>query len=341
MGEFSVEQGPFEALRFCLANFPDYCGEPVRYELKGSAAMGTTERLETSTDSGSCQLDKIPEAKELAKSARLGAGFVITHVGLWAPAAGFLSAQEAESTLNMLHLWFGLLCGTWAGPLFPQGLDAEGEFVWRQFAPWTLRESRPASTWLPSRTRLDLSAAFRGFVQKWHDPKWNEPLRLSVSWYVEANSRGIANESRIILAQASLELLSWVLLVEAEPLHSHRDFDKITAAGKIRALLHHIRVSTIIPDHLRQLDSVRDNDAFDGPGVITKIRNGLVHSTEKKRRTIEKVDGLQRWECSELALQYLELAILAICGHDGHYARRGRRGYKGDNEALVPWSLEN
>jgi hypothetical protein len=50
------------------------------------------------------------------------------------------------------------------------------------------------------------------------------------------------------------------------------------------------------------------------------------------------VDGEQRMECSELALQYLELALLAVCGHDGYYARRGWRGWKGDDEVLVPWS---
>ena len=295
--KFSVGEGPFEALRFCLANFPDYNGEPVR------------GRLEISTDSGRCRLDMIQEVRELAKKARIDAGFVISHVGLWEPSAGVFSVQDAESTLEMLHSWFGLLCGAWAGPLFPQGLDAAGRVVWRQFAPWTLRRSRPVSTWLPSRTRLNLSAAFRGFVQKWHDPVWNEPLRLSIAWYVEANGHEAAKESRIILAQVALELLSWVLLVEAQPLYSRADFDKISAAGRIRALLHHIRVSATIPAHLKRLQSLRGADAFDGPGVITSVRNGLVHSTEKKRKSIKKVDGVQRWECSELALQYLELAI--------------------------------
>ncbi len=217
-------------------------------------------------------------------------------------------------------------------------IDAAGDVVWRQFAPWTLRRSRPESTWLPSRTRLNLSAAFKGFVQKWHDPAWNEPLRLSIAWYLEANGDGAAKESRIILAQVALELLSWVLLVEAEPLHSYRDFDNLSAAGKIRSLLYNLRVPTTIPGHFQGLLSLRDREVFDGPGVITMVRNRLVHSTEKDRRRISKIDGMQRWECLELALQYLELAILAICGHDGHYAKRGWRGFTGENEARVPWS---
>jgi hypothetical protein len=50
-----------------------------------------------------------------------------------------------------------------------------------------------------------------------------------------------------------------------------------------------------------------------------------------------KVTGPHLAECSQLALQYVELALLAICDHDGHYARRGWKGWKGDDEVLVPW----
>jgi hypothetical protein len=71
--------------------------------------------------------------------------------------------------------------------------------------------------------------------------------------------------------------------------------------------------------------------------VITSVRNAFVHSTEKKRKTIDKIDGLQLLECGELALQYVELALLAVCDHDGYYARRGWRGWRGEDEVRVPW----
>jgi hypothetical protein len=47
--------------------------------------------------------------------------------------------------------------------------------------------------------------------------------------------------------------------------------------------------------------------------------------------------GVQLWECSQLALQYVELVLLAVCGHGGLYARRGWRGWKGEDEIVVPW----
>lgn len=336
-GPFNIGEGPFNALRFCLVNFPDYIGKSVRYEHEKERGL-MRGRLETSTEGGCCQIDKIPEVKELVEAAERDAGFVISHVGLWAPLAGVMSVQEAESIVGMLHFWFGMLCGAWVGPLFPQGINEDQAVVWRQFGTGRLRESRRLPTWLPVRKPLDLTSAFQGFMQRWNDPMWREPLITSISWFVEANAPDTANESRIVLGQVALELLSWVLLVETQRHHHPKDFYGLSATGRIRALLQHIGVSMTISDHLSCLQSLCDTDAFDGPGVITKVRNALVHSTQKKRKLMGSVDGVQRMECSQLALQYLELALLAVCRHDGYYARRGWRGWKGEDEVLVPWS---
>jgi hypothetical protein len=334
---FTTGEGPFETLRFCLANFPNYNGETITYEHRGERGL-TRGRLETTIETGCCQLDKIPEASDLVRAAERDAGFVISHVGLWIPSTGVMSVQEAESILKMLHSWFGLLRGARTGPLFPQGINADHAVVWQQLAPWRLRETQGVSTWLPEIKPLDLSGAFRGFANRWNDPAWHDPIETSISWFVEANALRTANESRIVLAQVALELLSWVLLVESQRLHHQNDFEGLSAAGRIRALLHHIGVSATVPGRLNRLQALCDADAFDGPGVITKVRNALVHSREQKRKLMESVDGEQRMECSQLALQYLELAILAICGHNGYYARRRWKGWKGDDEDLVPWS---
>jgi hypothetical protein len=184
---------------------------------------------------------------------------------------------------------------------------------------------------------LDLSTMFKGFVRLWNDAVWQGPLRSSVSWFVEANSPGITKESSIILSQVALELLAWVQLIETQQLHSRSDFKRLSAAGRIRVLLQQIGAPTAIPDYMTHLPSLCQGDAFDGPGVITLVRNALVHATEDNRAVIGTLDGVTLYECSRLALQYVELALLAICGHSGHYARRAWKGWMGDDEVLVPW----
>jgi hypothetical protein len=331
-----IGAAPFDMLRFSLANFPEYIGSPVRYQSDDYQSLIRT-RLEAIASHGRFRLDVIPEASELRKSASRDAGFVISHVGEWFPLSGRMTIAEAEAALAMLHFWFGLLRGAWAGPLFPQGL-VQGNVVWRQFASWRLSETREVASWMPQRKPLDLSDLFSGFVQRWNDPTWRGPLRSSISWLVEANSSRTALESKIVLSHVALDLLAWVHLVETQRLHSRSDFKRLSAAGRIRVLLDHIRIPAMIPDYLTHLPTLNQGDAFDGPGVITRVRNALVHATEDNRAVIESLDGLHLLECSQLALQYLELALLAVCGHSGHYARRGWRGWKGDDEILVPWA---
>lgn len=326
---------PFQTLRFSLANFPDYIGASVRYR-QGNSEHVMRGRLQVSADLGECRLDEIPEAHDLRNAARRDSGFVISHVGEWLPSSGEMTVTDAKATLDMLHIWFGLIRGAWSGPLFPQGL-VDGEVVWRQYAAWNLGDSREVSTWLPQRKPLDLSPMFAGFIQHWNDTVWQGPLRSSVSWFVEANSPGRTQESKIILSQVALELLAWVQIVETRQLHSRSDFKRLSAAGRIRILLQQIGAPTAIPDYMTCLPSLCQGDAFDGPGVITYVHNSLVHANEDKRAIIGTLDGETLYECSQLALQYVELALLAICGHSGHYARRAWRGWKGDDEVLVPW----
>lgn len=333
---FSLGDSPLQAVRFCLANFPSYIGAGVRYEQEG--IFGTMAgRLHVVSELGECVLDPILETSELGKAARRDSGWVVTHVGEWRPASGEMTVPEAQEALHMLHLWFGFLRGAWAGPLFPQGI-LDDQVLWREFGPWDLDESRSVSTWMPERTFLDLSDLFAGFVRRWNDTAWRRPLNYSIHWLVEANSPAVGLEPRIILSQVALEMLAWVLLVETERLHSRRDFARLSAAGRMRVLLQHVGVPTTLPDYMGTLPSLRQGDAFDGPGVIARVRNALVHASEDNRAVTGALDGTTLFECSQLALQYVDLAILAACGHNGYYSRRAWRGWKGDDEVLVPWA---
>jgi len=331
---FSVGSGSFDTLRFCLANFPNYIGAPISYHMDAHSGW-VAGRLQIRTDRGECRLDVVPEATELVKRAGSDQGFVISHVGQWIPSSGVMTVEEAEAIIVMLHFWFGFTRGAWAGPLFPQGLS-NGNIVWHQFAAWRLGDS-PAATWMPQRRPLDLSSAFRGFAQRWNDHAWQGALQSAISWFIEANSSRTALESKIVLAQVALELLAWVHVIETQRLHGRTDFRRLSAAGRIRILLQHIGVRSTLPDYLSHLPALQNGEAFDGPGVITRVRNALVHATEENRETVDRIDGIQLYECGQMALQYVELTLLAICGHDGHYARRGWRGWVGDDEVRVPW----
>jgi len=90
---------------------------------------------------------------------------------------------------------------------------------------------------------------------------------------------------------------------------------------------------------MAELGAFCDASGFgNGPEVITWLRNSLVHSSDKKRGEMKSLEGMVWYQCSQLALQYLELALLWICGYRGNYARRAFKGSKGEDEVLVPWA---
>jgi hypothetical protein len=235
----------------------------------------------------------------------------------------------------MLHFWFGFLRGAWAGPVFPQGIVGS-DVVWRQFASWKIGESTPANTWLPEVTPLDLTGLFSGFTRRWTDASWHFG---PVGFLVRGGefSEGLAR-IRDRVGPGSVGPTCWVHLVETQRLHSRGDFRRISAAGRIRALLHHVGVSTMVPDYFTLLPSLQQGDAFDGPGIITMVRNALVHPTEENLIKTQALGGEHLLECGQLGLHYVELSILAICGHSTNYARRGWKGWKGEDEVAVPWA---
>jgi hypothetical protein len=332
-GHLVVGSGSCQTVRFCLTNFPSYLGLPVRTDAGGGWARS---RIEAVSAIGTLRLDEVEGADKLRKEAIGQRGFAITHVGEWVPTTPSTSLEEARDAMRMLQYWFGFLCGAWCGPVFDEGLT-DGQISWRHFTRWKVTEGRNGSSWLPRVTPLDLNSTFAGFVSRWTDEAWQGPMISAIAWLVEANNTR-AIESRILLGQVALELLAWVWLVERQQLHSRGDFGRLSAAEKIRALLHHARVQTALPAHMASLMPLINSDAFDGPGVSTHVRNALVHSHEHNRAKVATLTGEQLFECAELNMQYVELALLAVCGHSTHYALRGWKGWQGDDEVLVPWT---
>jgi hypothetical protein len=323
----------FDRLRFCLVDFPDYLGAPVRY--KTDKSQGASHgRLEVVSHRFLCTVDEIEEVSELRKAAARDSGFVISHVGELRPAQGHLCDESAQEALDLHNLFFGFLRGAWSGPVFPQGFVG-GQKSWEQFAHWRVDEAREVGTWLPRTDPLALNNLFAGFVERYFDSVWQGPLRAAIHWYVEANSSRARHETKLLLAQVALELLAWVEVVEAHRLHSRGDFKDLSAAGKLRSLLQRLRIPCELPSYLSELHGLQKGDAFDGPGVLVGLRNALVHAGEKRPA---KATGVQSWQAGQLALQYVELSLLALCGYHGKYARRGWQGWRSDSEVLVPWA---
>jgi hypothetical protein len=184
------------------------------------------------------------------------------------------------------------------------------------------------------RHKHGLGDAFAGYLTRWNDQLWNEPLRIATQLYVEANGPVTADTS-LVLGQNALELIAWVRFVEQLGTRKAEDFDSLKASDRLRELLGWLQVDAAIPTQLTALanEAIRRGWA-DGPHAIGEMRNALIHPN--KRQRLMATPGMARIELQELALWYVELALLRLIDFKEPYANRLGEKLTGVVEEL-PW----
>ncbi len=130
-------------------------------------------------------------------------------------------------------------------------------------------------------------------------------------------------ETSLVLAQAALELIAWVHVVVDERSQTGPEFNTIKwgAAGRIREVLAWLELDPTVPVGLSSLASEALRLGWaDGPHAIDYLRNALAHPDKRSR--IEDTDVAARIDLQELALWYVELALLKVVGFRGEYSSR-------------------
>src|SRR5262249_37049804 len=145
-------------------------------------------------------------------------------------------------------------------------------------------------SWFPTLKPTQISAPYAEFSRKWNTRLWRGTLRRVLGWYVQANAYGDVLEARIIPAFVALETLAWVYIVEDQRLVSAAAFSDrktMNAALRISRLLQELNIPSRIPaEHGSLRRAARARQATDGPQMIAKVRNDLVHP--KQRGSLHK-----------------------------------------------------
>lgn len=256
-----------------LFNFPNYLGDAV------ADPSGGVRRARTVLRGGGWQItiDAVPEIAILIRSLRARAGHGITHVAKFERIdAGAFDSIALIEAVNVLGYTLTLARGAWTFPALVVGLTSSGLGRWeecgdRRLDPWDGR-----LRWFDSDAPECLPTVFAGMWPLWLDPQRQSVLRVATGFLVEASS-GISVESRIVLAQAALELLAWQRLVN-EGKWSRKQFKSATAAEKIRGLLRACHVDASLPATTAGLASTPGlGSPSDGPSFTVNVRNRVAH----------------------------------------------------------------
>ncbi len=325
---------------FHLPNFFSFIGEIIRDKDMSSR----TGRLRLESDEWLVTLDTRKAIRDLISSLKNHGGYAITHTGeLRRSDSRCFNYDEADDVLQAVYFFLSFLRGLWCGPILAFGRSNNRD-IWQEWATSRLTPWKYVESWFPCvaarENVVNLNQSFRGFMRKWKNGLWKDPIKHSIHWYVESNIGAGGVEGSIVLIQTALELLSWLYFVEdpATATSGAKRFEKVNAAEKIRCLLKASGISADIPVTLKQLKTEAVTlEAPDGPEAFVRLRNAIVHPKKSKREAMLKTSVLARFEAKNLGLWYLELILLRVFGYEGEYYQRLKSGWPNQGRVKVPW----
>ncbi|HUG00629.1 MAG TPA: hypothetical protein VML95_02065 [Longimicrobiales bacterium] len=241
---------------------------------------------------------------------------------------GQFDLEEGRQITDAVGFLLGFATGSWRTPMFPVGFDAAGERTWEIWTTarqpsWTRREG--PMPLLDARFLELLAPGYFAFRAQGETESY--AIERAIEWQLAANVAEIGVQGPVVVAQAALELLAWTTLVQRVGM-TKEGFEKLPAADKIRLLFADLDLPTAIPTTERTQGLVSlaaEHGWVDGPHCLTAIRNAYVHPKIERQRALRgRMHGAR-----DLALWYVEMCILALCGY--------RKEYRSRVERLAPW----
>ena len=308
-------------LRFHVPNYHNYMGAPIAYP----DGRGCPGRLTFLTEDWRITLDQAegwghPSNFEgLHGRARLEAGHAISHAGLLERADGApFQWAESGSVLEVFRLFLSFVLGRWTAPILLVGTDTGGKEA-SQWEAARVDRCNDRYSWLPQYPHSgqpDMTKAWQGFSAL--AEAWNDRLAVCLEWCLQA-SRTDVPATGIVFAQAALELLFYLVIVEPATLRNVEN--KLVFSDTLRLLLHHCKIGSDIPGGLVNLMAVaKKSNLSDGPHAINEVRNSIMHGSKVEK--LIKSDTLVLNDIRQLGLWYIELILLYQMGYGGQIVDR-------------------
>jgi hypothetical protein len=327
---------PTESILFHVPNFPGFLGQAITSE-DGLATWGG--RLTATTSVWRVDIDAVQHTGDLKRLLDAGGGYALTHVGrLSRVDGGPVSFGDLARISEGLGSWLSLLRSERTAPTLMAGVH-QGAVIWEVWrtpaiARWKLRHS-----WIPEvlvgpefgGKEVDLGPMLDSLDAMRNDAELKGMVSRAIDWYTQAVETNYIS-TRIILAQAGLELMAWLNLGRGSGI-SEESFDRFQAADALRIALRFASIDPGVPTQAESLFAVTTKSGqfadLDGPGAITALRNSTIHPKVGERFSdLEAV-----YEGGLVAIRYLELLILNHLGYVGAAMNR----VDGSGPTPVPW----
>ncbi len=340
-GLLGDENAGFDSFHFNIANFANFIGSPTKNSEKSEFNVSRT-RLHLENDNYVIHIDKVDGFKSKQTALEDNGGYILLHFGVLKTKTGEFSLEAATDVFRSLDVFLSFINGTSTSVIFRTGYSV-GEPLLYDYTVKSIDPFAVKFTWFPNHHTEKINDAWIGFCSLWNEKHKKDFIVLLIRWYNEIHRIFSRLDGALVLAQTCLELIYNYWIVEESCQIIGRDAELISAAGKIRLIVVNIELTTDVPERLSKLRKFveKNQNIEDGPDAITYIRNALVHSNFKKRKALDQIPTLLRFEALELSIWYVELAILRILNYNHVYNNRCSDGILGlESTEFVPWKRE-
>lgn len=244
--------------------------------------------------------------------------------------------DDANTALDALWLAMSFACGYLVGFVMPTGYSDED----RVFVEFSIRAVDPKVvrlSWyhvsLEEEPIFELATAI---MEASTDEVTATVLQRVIRLTIAAN-RDIESDVSIPIAQSTLEMLAWLILVEREGWL--KEIPRNSAAMQVRLLMRWLGMDTEVPAELSSLAAYgRKFTDKQLPEAIVLVRNNLVHPNSRSASK-QELTGDVLMDTWRITTEIVDLAILKMLGYEGEYVhRRHMRGHRYGQTDPVPWA---
>jgi len=277
-------------------------------------------------------VDARPNLDGLLREAGGHAGHAFTHtVSITRLDEQPFSLVDAQPTIDALFYFTSFISARLVGIALATGLDDLGRAKCVQWSTTITEAFGTRLSWYPEFSPALLEPLWPRFKERISDPAWHEALVPALRLYIEAQSRLI--ESGLAMSATAIETLTWSVLVNAESYLTEDAYERISFADRLRLLLRWAEIPVgYDPAGEPSLERLGREYNLDALEMLAWVRNRVVHPDKKK--VLNSALKLEAWQ---LALWFVELVILRICGYEGDYGSRRKRPRHAGDTAPVPW----
>lgn len=303
---------------FELPNLRGFIGKPA-----ASDNTAYKNRLLFNNGDYEIILDKSIKFNEISDQLYNNGGYQLVYTGqLTSLTTKTFSFSESEIILEQFAYFLQFINGNRSSALFRYGYLNKAE-IWSSYTPYEADLYKHVISWVKNSNTNYFNDLWVNFSSKWKLKKDQECLKTILHWYIEANRNSTKLEGSIVIIQNALELLFHWIIGGTEKYVTTTDAENISAASKIGFLLARFGLSPKIPENLKALKQYeKEYHIINGPELFISIRNCIVHPSEKKRKVLDRLDTIGRYETLTLGLSYVEIILLKYLEYKGDYRNR-------------------